>query len=282
MWKQLGFQVALSVPVECEADNEQRPDFVLDLTLADPHGSTNTKSKADGTHVTAYDPRPPKGIVSVYLEEIIVKLSFLHILPRNNLVRKRKADDTTIKPDPNRLCDRIGGYLGSMSYVERYSYAQAAPNQDVTEEILFDVDPTVGNGLGLDDNVMLDADAASQESVVSSTFSQVSVSSSSTAISLGPLCNTKISADNVLKTNNFMIEDFTGLIDSAFRKMICGERTLNAKGVTCSKGSKGPMLAEIAPALFCPGYQAVSFAMNSSSISTLLTVIRRLLRIEMV
>ena len=275
MWKQLGFQVALSVPIECEADGEQRPDFVLDLTLADPRGNTNTALEAAGTHSTAYDPRPPHGIAIAYLKEIIVKLSFLHILPHNNLVKKRKANDTTIEPDRSWLYHRLGSDKGSMSYVDRRSSVQESSYQQVVQENPFSMDPTAGNALDSDDEVMLDVDSSSPESVVSSTFSQVTVSSSSTARSLVPLCNTEIGTNNILETNKFIIGDFARLVDSAFRTMICGERSPATKGVSCCRKSNEPMLAEIAPALFCPGYQMVSFAIATSFKSRLLTVIRR-------
>ena len=261
MWKQLGFQVALSVPIECEADDEQRPDFVLDLTLADPHGNTNTMLKTTGTQVMAYDSRPPNGIVTAYLEEITVKLSFSHILP-SNLVRKRKANDTTIDLDRNSLYDRSGGNVDSISFIDRRLPVQGPPCQQVIQDNLFSVRPTI-SALGLDDDAMLDTDCSSQDTVVSFS-SQATNTSYSTTTSLRSLGSTAVSTNKVLEANKSPIADCAGLIDSAFRKMICGERSPSAKGVSCCKGCNGPMLAEIAPALFCPGYQLVSFTMTTS------------------
>ena len=227
----------------------------------------------------AYDSRPPNGIVTAYLEEVTVKLSFSHI-PASNLVRKRKANDTNIDLDRNRLYDRWGGTLDSTTFIDRRSHVQEPRYQKVIQDNLFSVMLTY-SALDVDDDAMLDTDSSSQDSVVSSS-SQASISSYSTRTSLRSLGSTGVSTNKVLGSNKMTIGDFARLIDSAFRMMICGERSPSAKDVSCSRSSGGPMLAEIAPALFCPGYQLVSFAMITRFIPRLLIFMGRLWRNGMV
>ena len=260
IWKQLGLQAALTFPTERNADGEERLNIVLGLMHADPHGNTTSATKRRGEQRATYDPIPPGGILLAHIEEVGIKLTFSLIHSHGKLVRKRKATDTSIESDHSRLRDHLVGDEDRIDIMAEGVYSHDPRYCEIAPDRLMTACPTTADDLELDDDSMLDADSSSQESMVFSDCSQVAESSCSSAKSSPAVLENN--ATEHVENNGVMLGDCAKLIDSSFRRILCGERGPAAQGVRATKDSKGPKLADIAPALFRPDYLSVSLTVT--------------------
>lgn len=118
---------------------------------------------------------------------------------------------------------------------------------------------TPGNEMVEDDRSdwMLDVAESSQDSVIWSHDSQQTLSSiSSFSGDASQPNDTTMTAGTPGKSCK--LEDLSRLADVALRTITGGAATLTTAGIVLSDDSGGPKLAEIAPAVFSPGYAAVT------------------------
>lgn len=244
-----------------KADGEARSSIVLGLIRTDPHENTTTFSKRGGKQTLTYDPNPPSGVLTAFLEEVTVQLSLSLVPPNVNLVRKRKVIDTSLEPNRNGPYDQLVGNRNPKDPVDEGAYNSCPHHRKPPQDHPVIPEPTTSDVLELGNDIMLDADSSSQESMVFSDCSQISNSSCSSNTSSPPVLEGN-TTETVVENRSVVLGDWAKLIDSSFRRMICGERAAAAQGVRLTKDSRGPKLADVAPALFCPDYLSVSLTVR--------------------
>ena len=252
LWSQLGLKAALTFPTNCTISSRKQPDLLLKLShLAFQQGFIQS-SKAGGDSSVTRDTTPPRGVLVAHLQEVAITWRF-SLPPASALARKRKVDRSSSSLADETFYDTAGN-RNDMILLDDLSYHrcphQKVPRYQASEPAATDI-PEFG------DNFMLDTDYSSQESIVSSTFSQGLHSNGSTSSSCMLLPEDSTVPHGTIPDYKAVFDDWAKLVDLSFRSLFCSDKRAS-KGTSRDRGSIEPKLAEMSPPLFSPGYLPVS------------------------
>ncbi|KAG7004615.1 hypothetical protein G7Y79_00024g055650 [Physcia stellaris] len=248
LWSQLGLKAALTFPTNCTISSRKQPDLLLKLShLAFQQGFIQS-SKAGGDSFVTRDTIPPRGVLVAHLEEVAITWRF-SLPPASALAKKRKVDRSSSSLADETFYD-IAGDRNDMILLDDLSYHrcphQKVPRYQASEPAATDI-PEFG------DNFMLDTDHSSQESIVSSTFSQGLNSNGSTSSSCMLLPEDSTVPKGTIPDYKVVVDDWAKLVDLSFRSLIYSDK-MASKGTSRDRRSIEPKLAGISPPLFSPGY----------------------------
>ena len=235
------------------------------MSQADLDNDLGKTRKPRETTPSTHDARPPGGVLVAHLEEISVALSFSLELPDPGSTKRRQVKKSSRQFEHSNLCDVArGGRDISRPHdalidqdLHKRSPISRRPGSSI---------PVLAHGSGLDDDPMLDSNHSFQEPAMFSTSSHNWYSGCLPSAPYTSLLDDLTGPKQVVGQDKVSIESLAKLIDASFRTMIYGKKNLTTRGVKLTQELRTPMLAEIAPSVFSPGYLLVRHCLANQSI----------------